>query len=176
MAIYELDGISPKLPAHGQYWVAPDANLIGNVELGVQASVWFGATLRGDNEKITVGARSNIQEDCILHTDAGFPLEIGADCTIGHGVILHGCTLGDGVLIGMGAIVLNGAEIPDGCLVGAHALVTEGKVFEKNSLIVGAPARAVKVLEPEALARLKASAAHYAANARRFSAGLKKIG
>ena len=175
MAIYELDGVAPTLPSSGRYWVAPDANVVGNVELCEDANIWFGSTLRGDNEKITIGARANVQEGCIFHTDMGFPLTIGADCTIGHGVVLHGCTLGDGVLIGMGAVVLNGAKIPDGCLVGAHALVTEGKEFPENSLIVGSPAKAVKVLDEAAVARIKKSAAHYVSNSQRFKNGLREV-
>lgn len=176
MPLYALGDVAPKLPEDGRFWVAPDANVIGNVELGEDANVWFGATLRGDNEKISIGARTNVQEGCIFHTDMGYPLTIGADCTIGHGVVLHGCTLGDGVLIGMGAVVLNGAKIPAGCLVGAHALVTEGKVFEENSLIVGSPAKAVKVLDEASAARIKKSAAHYVANSQRFRAGLRAVG
>ena len=175
MPIYALGEVEPELPEHGRFWIAPDANVIGNVSLGVDVGVWFGVTIRGDNEKISIGARSNVQEGCIFHTDNGFPLTIGADCTIGHGAILHGCTLGNGVLIGMGAVILNGAHIPDGCLVGAHALVTEGKVFAPNSLIVGSPAKAVKELAPESAARLKAAAAHYVENARRFKAGLRQV-
>ena len=175
MPLYELDGVAPEVPADNSHWVAPDAHIIGNVRLGAGANIWFGATVRGDNERIDVGARSNIQEGCVLHTDMGFPLAIGEDCTIGHGVILHGCTLGNGVLIGMGAVVLNGAHIPDGCLVGAHALVTEGKSFPKNALIVGSPAKVVKLLGPESEARLKGSAAHYVENARRHKHGLRRI-
>ena len=175
MPLYCLDGISPKLPASGTAWVAPDANLIGAVTLGEEAGVWFGATLRGDNERITVGARTNIQEGCVLHTDMGFPLDIGEDCTIGHGVILHGCMIGAGTLVGMGAIVLNGARIGQNCLVGAHALVTEGKEFADGSLIVGSPARAVREMDAAARAKLMASAANYAGNARRFAKGLVKL-
>eukprot|EP01037_Dinobryon_pediforme_P015290 gene15290-biopygen9309 len=175
MPLYELDGRAPQLPDDGSHWVAPDANVIGNVTLGAGANIWFGATLRGDNERIDVGARSNIQEGCILHTDIGFPLTIGEDCTIGHGVILHGCTLGNGVLIGMGAVVLNGAHIPDGCLIGAHALVTEGKTFPAHSLIVGSPAKAVRQLDAEAVVRLMGSAAHYVKNAQRHKNGLRRI-
>ena len=175
MPLYSLDGVSPVLPVSGTAWVAPDANVIGAVTLDEDVGIWFGANLRGDNERITVGARTNIQEGCILHTDMGFPLDIGADCTIGHGVILHGCTLGAGTLVGMGAIVLNGAKIGKNCLVGAHALVTEGKVFEDGSLIVGSPAKAVRGLDDVARARLMASAANYANNARRFAKGLVRL-
>ena len=176
MPIFALDGIMPQLPADGHAWVAPDANLIGAVTLHEDASIWFGATLRGDNEPITIGARSNVQEGCILHTDIGFPLDVEEDCTIGHGVILHGCTIGAGTLVGMGAVVLNGARIGRGCLVGAHALVTEGKVFAAGSLIVGSPARAVRMLDAAAVAALLDSAARYVENGRRMARGLAKLG
>ena len=175
MPLYCLDGVAPLLPALGRFWIAPDANVIGDVALGEDAGVWFGATLRGDNERVSVGARTNIQEGCILHTDMGFPLVVGEDCTIGHGVILHGCSIGDGTLIGMGATVLNGARIGRGCLVGAQALVTEGKEFADGSLIVGAPARAVRQLDEAARARLLESAARYVANWRRMAAGLRGL-
>ena len=175
MPLYALDGISPDVPGDGRFWIAPDANVIGAVTLGEDASVWFGATLRGDNERITVGARSNVQEGCILHTDMGFPLAIGADCTVGHGVILHGCSVGDGSLIGMGAVVLNGARIGKGCLVGAHALVTEGKVFADGSMIVGSPAKAIRELDADARARLLASAANYVKASRRMAKGLARV-
>ncbi len=175
MPVYSLDDISPKLPAAGRYWIAPSAEVIGRVELGEDVGIWFGATLRGDNEWISVGARSNIQEHCMLHTDMGFPLTIGADCTIGHNAILHGCVIGDGALIGMGATVLNGAKIGAGCLVGANALVTEGREFADGSLIVGAPAKAVRVLSPEDRQRLLQSAANYVANWQRFGTSLTRL-
>ena len=173
--IYALGDVAPILPADGDYWVAPDANVIGDVALGQGASVWFGATLRGDNEPITVGARSNIQENSVLHTDIGSPLTIGADCTIGHKAMLHGCTIGDGTLIGMGASVLNGAQIGRGCLIGACALITEGKDIPDGALVMGAPGRVVRILDAEAQARLLLSAAGYAANARRFRVGLRAL-
>ncbi len=141
MPIYSLRGVRPALPAQGRYWIAPDANLIGDVRLAEDVAVWFGAALRGDNEPIVIGARTNIQDLCVLHTDLGSPLTIGEDCTIGHNVTLHGCTIADGSLIGMGAVVLNGAKIGRGCLVGARALVTEGKEFPDHTLIVGSPAQ-----------------------------------
>lgn len=175
MPIYALEDRSPRLPANDRYWLAPNATLIGDVVLGEDCGIWFGATLRGDNERIFVGARSNIQEGSTLHTDIGFPLDIGEDCTIGHNAILHGCTIGEGSLIGMGAIVLNGARIGRGCLVGAGALVTEGKTFADGSLIVGSPAKTVRTLDEAAIAALRRSAAGYVANARRFAAGLKRI-
>lgn len=172
--IYALDGILPDLAATA--WVAPDANLIGRVVLEDEASVWFGATLRGDNEEIRVGAGSNVQENCVLHTDIGYPLTIGANCTIGHKAILHGCTIGDGSLIGMGAIVLNGARIGRGCLIGAGALITEGKDIPDGALVMGAPGKVVRMLDPDAIARLLASAEGYRANARRFRSGLAPQG
>ncbi|HYC25312.1 MAG TPA: gamma carbonic anhydrase family protein [Roseiarcus sp.] len=175
MPLYSIDGRRPKLPANGRYWIAPDARVIGTVELGEDCGVWFGATLRGDTERITVGARSNIQEGCTLHTDIGFPLVIGEDCTIGHGALVHGCTIGDGSLIGMGAIVLNGAKIGRGCLVGAGALATEGKNYPDHSLIVGAPARVARALGEKEIAILRVSAAHYVENWRRFAKGLEAL-
>jgi len=171
--IYALDNREPQI--HPQAWVADSAQVIGDVVLGEGASVWFGAVLRGDNERIHIGARSNVQENCVLHTDMGFPMEVGADCTIGHGVVLHGCVIGPESLIGMGATVLNGARIGRNCLVGAGALVTEGKVFPDGSLIMGTPARVVRSLGTEELSRFKLSAAHYVDNARRFRAGLRPV-
>ena len=174
MAIYSLDGKEPTLP-DGFYYVAESAQVIGQVVLREGAGIWFGAVLRGDNEPITVGENSNIQENSVLHTDMGFPLTIGKGCTIGHSAILHGCTIGDNSLIGMGATVLNGARIGANCLIGAGALVTEGKVIPDNSLVVGSPARVVKSLGTDAEAMLKFSASHYVDNARRFSSGLKRL-
>ncbi len=171
--IWELDGSTPELPANGDFWVAPDANLIGRVVLGEGASVWFGSTLRGDNEPIVVGAGSNVQENCVMHTDPGFPLTVGAGCTIGHKAMLHGCTLGDNVLIGMGAIVLNGARIGENSLIGAGALITEGKEIPPGSLVMGAPGRVVRPLDGAAIEALRASARHYRENARRFRKGLR---
>jgi len=168
--IYALDGIRPQI--HPDTWVAPDANLIGRVVLEAGASVWFGATLRGDNEEIRVGAGSNVQENAVLHTDMGFPLTIGANCTIGHKAMLHGCTIGDGTLIGMGAMLMNGSRIGRGCLIGAGALITEGKEIADGSLVMGAPGKVIRLLDAEARARLLRSAAGYQANMRRFRAGL----
>ena len=176
MAIYELDGQRPDLPADERYWIAESAAVIGTVRLKRDASVWYGASLRGDNEWVEIGERSNIQENCILHTDIGFPLTIGAGCTIGHSVILHGCTIADDSLIGMGAIVLNGVKIGRHCLVGAGAVVTEGKEFPDNSLIVGAPARAVREVNEKILQLIAESADFYVNNWRRYRKGLKKIG
>lgn len=171
--IYALDGHAPLI--HPDTWVAPDANLIGKVVLEEGASVWFGATLRGDNEEIRVGAGSNIQENSVLHTDMGYPLVIGANCTIGHRAMLHGCTIGEGSLIGMGATILNGAKIGKGCLIGACALITEGKEIPDGSLVMGAPGKVVRMLDETARAGLLASAAGYQANMRRFRAGLTPI-
>ncbi|WP_308914881.1 gamma carbonic anhydrase family protein [Jannaschia sp. LMIT008] len=171
--IWELDGVRPTVEDGA--WVASDANVIGDVVLAAQSSVWFTATLRGDNERITVGRGSNVQEGCILHTDMGFPLTIGPDCTIGHGAILHGCTLGRGVLIGMGATVLNGAVLGDGCLVGAGALVTEGKTFPPGTMILGAPAKGVREMDVAVREQLLDSAVGYRRNAARFAAGLRPI-
>jgi carbonic anhydrase/acetyltransferase-like protein (isoleucine patch superfamily) len=175
MPIYALGEFAPTLPAPDRFWVAPDANVIGKVELGEDVGIWFGATLRGDNEPITVGARTNIQEGVMVHTDPGFPVSIGADCTIGHHAIVHGCTIGDNSLIGMGATILNGAKIGRNCLVGANALVTEGKEFPDNSLIVGSPAKAIRVLDDEAAGRLTSSAARYVHNWKRFKAELRDV-
>ncbi len=175
MALYALDQVSPELPASGRYWIAPDAHVIGHVRLGEDVGIWFGAVLRGDNDLIDIGARSNIQDGALLHTDVGVPLTLGADVTIGHHAILHGCSIGEGSLIGMGATVLNGAVIGKGCLVGANALVTEGKVFPDYSLIVGSPAVVKRTLDPAAVANLRASAAGYVRNWQRFQAGLVRL-
>ena len=171
--IYALDGIAPTIDAMA--WVAPDATVIGKVVIGPGASVWFGAQIRGDNEVITVGAGSNVQENCVLHTDMGYPLTIGANCTIGHKAMLHGCSIGDDTLIGMGATILNGAKIGSGCLIGACALITEGKDIPDGSLVMGAPGKVVRQLDATARAKLLASAASYQANARRFRAGLTRV-
>lgn len=173
MPIYELDG---KVPVIGSgVWIAPDAHVIGEVVLGDDVGVWFGTVVRGDTSLIAVGRGTNVQDGTMLHSDYGVPLTIGEDCTIGHHAILHGCTVGNRVLVGMGATVLNQAVIGDECVIGANALVTEGKAFEEGSLIVGAPARATKTLDPDKRAFLKASAEHYIANAHRFAKGLKRI-
>ena len=173
MPIYELDG---KVPVIGNgVWIAPDAHVVGEVVLGDDVGLWFGTVIRGDTSLITVGNGTNVQDGTMLHSDYGVPLTIGEHCTIGHHAILHGCTVGNRVLVGMGATVLNQAVIGDECVIGANALVTEGKVFEAGSLIVGSPARAVKTLDPDKRAFLKASADHYIANAHRFAKGLKRI-
>ena len=175
MPTYALDDHAPILPEAGDYWIAPDAHVIGRVRLASGVGIWFGAVLRGDNELIDIGERSNIQEGAMLHTDRGFPLTIGPDATVGHHAILHGCTVGAGSLIGMGARVMNGARIGAGCLVGAGALVTEGKVFPDGALIVGSPAKAVRELDAAAIEGLRQAALGYVANQRRFAAGLRRI-
>ncbi|HEY0329846.1 MAG TPA: gamma carbonic anhydrase family protein [Rhodopseudomonas sp.] len=176
MAIYQLDGQSPELPADGSHFIADNAAVIGKVRLHASVNVWFGAVLRGDNEWIEIGAGSNVQDNATCHTDPGYPLSVGRNCTIGHNVILHGCTVEDNVLIGMGAIVMNGARIASGCVVGAGAVVTEGKVFAERSLIIGSPAKAIRTLEPEQVAKLTAGAGFYVLKAARYSKGLSKIG
>ena len=173
MAIYELDGVAPRVAASA--WVADTAQVIGNVVLGENASVWFGTVVRGDAEAITIGAGTNIQDASVLHADFGQPLVVGERVTVGHQVMLHGCTIGDETLIGIGAIVLNGARIGKNCLVGAGALVTEGKEFPDGSMIIGSPTKAVRELSPEQIEGLRQSARHYMDNARRFQSGLRKL-
>lgn len=175
MPLYALGDRVPALPADDRYWIAPNAQVIGRVEIGADVGIWFGAVLRGDNEPITIGAGTNIQENTVIHTDPGKPVMIGEGCTIGHGAIIHGCAIGDNSLVGMGATVLNGAVIGRNCLVGANALVTEGKVFPDNSLVVGAPARVVRTLDEAAIAGLKASAESYVRNWKRFKTELRRI-
>ncbi|MEJ2116965.1 MAG: gamma carbonic anhydrase family protein [Alphaproteobacteria bacterium] len=172
MPIYELDGVAPELPPEGQFWVAPDAVLIGRVRLAANASVWWGALLRGDNELIHIGAGTNVQDLSIMHTDMGFPLTIGANCTIGHRVMLHGCTVGDNTLVGIGATVMNGTRIGKNCIIGAHTLLTEGKDIPDNSLVMGAPGRIVRQTTPEDAASITGSATHYQENWRRYARGL----
>jgi len=171
--IYALDGVAPEIAEDS--WVAPDANLIGRIVLETGASVWFGSTLRGDNEEIRVGAGSNVQENCVFHTDMGYPLTIGANCTIGHKAMLHGCTIGDGSLIGMGATVLNGAKIGKGCLIGAGALIPEGKEIPDGSLVMGMPGKVVRDLDAAAQEKLLASAEHYRQRMRRFREGMRPV-
>ena len=173
MALYELDGLTPQVAASA--WVADNAQVIGNVVLAEDSSVWFGVTLRGDTETITVGRGSNIQDGSVLHADVGFPMTVGENVTVGHQVMLHGCSIGDGSLIGIGAVVLNGAKIGKHCLVGAGSLVTEGKEFPDGSMILGSPARVAKTLTPEQIEGLRMSAKHYTDNAARYRKTLKKI-
>ena len=174
MPLYAIAGQQPTL--HPSAWVAPSADLIGDVQLGEVASVWFGAVIRADNTPIVVGERSNVQEGAMLHSDPGSPCTVGQGCTVGHHAILHGCTLGNNVLVGMGATVLNRAVIGEDCLIGAGALVTEGKSFPPGHLIIGAPARAVRALDAGAIAALRLSAAHYAQRARDYADGLVRVG
>jgi carbonic anhydrase/acetyltransferase-like protein (isoleucine patch superfamily) len=174
MAIYELDGDAPRIADSA--WVADSAQVIGRVALEEGASVWFGAVLRGDNEWMRIGRGSNVQDGSVLHSDPGFPLTLGDDVTVGHQVMLHGCTVGDGSLVGIHAVVLNGAKIGRHCLVGAGALVTEGKEFPDGSLIMGSPAKLVKQLTPDQFERIKHGAVRYVENAQRYRTGLKKIG
>jgi len=176
MSLFSLAGVAPSLPEDGSAYVAPGAQLIGDVRLGREASVWFNAVLRGDNEPITVGAGSNVQDGCVLHTDPGFPLEIGEDVTVGHMAILHGCSVGEGSLIGMGAVVLNGARIGPGCLIGAKALVTEGKEIPPGSMVLGAPGRVVKAFDDQAIEALRRACESYKAKIARYRAGLAEIG
>ena len=174
MALYQLDDLTPSL--HASAWVADSAQVIGDVALGEGSSVWFGVVIRGDTAAITVGAGSNIQDNSVLHADEGVPLVIGSNVTVGHQVMLHGCTVGDNSLIGIQAVVLNGAKIGKNCLVGAGSLVTENKEFPDGCMILGSPAKAVRQLSPEQIEGLNMSAKHYMDNARRYQAGLKKLG
>ncbi len=173
MSIYALGEHRPQI--HVDTWVAPDANLIGKVVLEEGASVWFGVTIRADHEEIRIGRGSNVQENVVMHIDAGYPLNIGENCTIGHKVMLHGCTIGDNTLIGMGATVLNGAKIGKNCLIGAGALITENKVIPDGSLVMGVPGKVVRELDAQAIQRLTASAKHYAENAARFRRDLEPL-
>ena len=173
MTLYALGADRPLI--HGDTWVAPDANLIGKVVLEEAASVWFGTTIRADHEEIRIGAGSNVQENCVFHVDAGYPLTIGTGCTIGHKVMLHGCTIGDNTLIGMGATVLNGAKIGANCLIGAGALITENKEIPDGSLVMGVPGKVVRELDAAAIDGLRASAAHYQENMRKFRETLARV-
>ena len=173
MAVYSLDGVRPQVAESA--WIADSAQVMGRVDLAADVSVWFGAVLRGDTEEMRVGRGSNIQDGSVLHSDVGKPLTVGDNVTVGHQVMLHGCTIGDDSLIGIGAVVLNGARIGKGCLVGARALVTEGKEFPDGSMILGSPAKVVRALSPGELAGLRSSASHYVDNARRFRDGLVRL-
>ena len=173
MTLYSLDGVSPQVAEDS--WVAPDANVIGKIVIEEGASIWFGATLRGDNEEIVIGKGSNVQENTIMHTDMGYPLTVGEGCTIGHKALLHGCTIGDNTLIGMGAVILNGAKIGKNCLIGANALITENKVIPDGSLVMGSPGKVVRELDEQGIQGLRSSALNYQQNMRRFRAGLAQI-
>ena len=175
MTIYALGDSKPQLPPQGEYWVAPSASVIGNVILHPNASVWFGAVLRGDNDPITVGPDSNIQDGSVLHTDMGSPLTLGRGVTVGHKAMLHGCEVGDYSLIGIGAVVLNGVKIGRNCIIGANALITEGKVIPDNSLVMGQPGKVVRDRDPAHIAVLQMSAEHYVQNWKRFAAGLRPL-
>ena len=172
MTLYTLDGVTPRTPGPNRYWVAPNATVIGNVEIGDDASIWFGAVVRGDLDVIRIGAGSNIQDGSVLHTDPGLPLTLGENCTVGHMAMVHGCTVGQGCLIGIGAIVLNGAVIGEQCLVGAGTLVAEGKTFPARSLILGTPGRVVRALTEDDLARMQKTARGYQDRWKRYVAGM----
>lgn len=175
MTVYALEDLEPTLPAEGRYWIAPSAAVIGMVTLGEDVSIWFGAVLRGDNEPIVLGARTNIQEHVVIHTDPSFPCTVGPDCTVGHRAILHGCTLGANTLVGMGAIVLNGAKVGDNCLIGAGALVAEGREIPDNSLVLGMPGKVVREVNEEQIAIAKRAGASYVARSKRFATGLREL-
>lgn len=175
MALYELDGTGVETPADGSYWVAPNAVVLGKVALETDVSVWFGAVLRGDNELIRVGARSNVQDGCVLHTDPGYPLDIGEDCTVGHMVMLHGCTIGARSLIGIGSIILNGARIGEECLIGANTLIPEGKVIPPRSMVLGSPGKIVRELSDDDVRRFGGAAGRYVNNWKRYKAGFRPM-
>ncbi|MCB1470879.1 MAG: gamma carbonic anhydrase family protein [Rhizobiaceae bacterium] len=175
MPIFALDDSRPEFADEESVWIAPDASIIGKIVIGRNVNIWFGSVLRGDNEPIRIGDDTNVQEQTIMHTDIGCPLTIGYGCTIGHRALLHGCTIGDNTLIGMGAIILNGAKIGNNCIVGAGALITERKEFPDGSMILGSPAKAVRQLDDATIAGLRRSAAHYVENSRRFKGGLSRI-
>jgi carbonic anhydrase/acetyltransferase-like protein (isoleucine patch superfamily) len=174
--LFELDGVAPSLPEDGSAWIAPGAVVIGNVTLAPGVSIWFNAVLRGDNEPITIGRDSNVQDGCVFHTDPGFALSIGADVTVGHKAILHGCTIGDGCLIGMGAVVMNGARIGRSCLLAANALVTEGKEIPERSLVVGQPARVARALDDATVRLIREASVRYRARQQQYRAGLRRLG
>ncbi len=175
MTVFALGEATPVLPDTGACWIAPSASVIGRVRLGHNASVWFGAVVRGDNDLILIGENSNVQDGAVLHTDPGLQLTIGRNCTIGHKAILHGCTIGDNTLIGMGAVILNRAMIGRNCLIGANALITEGKVIPDNSLVMGQPGKVAGELSAEAISRLTVSAENYVRNWQRFAADLRSV-
>ena len=172
MTLYSLDGVAVETPASGHFWVAPNAIVIGRVAIEEDASVWFNAVVRGDNEPIRIGKGSNVQDGCVLHTDPGFPTTIEEGCTVGHLVMLHGCTIRRGSLVGIGAIVLNGAEIGEDCLIGSHALVPEGKVIPPRSVVMGTPGKIVREVNEDDIARMRMSAEEYQRNWKRYAGGL----
>jgi carbonic anhydrase/acetyltransferase-like protein (isoleucine patch superfamily) len=175
MTVYSLADKKPQLPADGEYWIAPNATVIGDVTLKSGASIWFGAVVRGDNDPIVIGENTNIQDGSVLHSDPGEPLIIGANVTVGHMAMLHSCTIGDGTLIGIGAVVLGRAQIGKNCLIGANALITEGKVIPDGSLVMGQPGKVVRTLEPGQIAALEASAEHYVQNWKQYAASLHPV-
>jgi len=173
MSLYTIDGIRVELPDEGHYWVAPNAILIGRVKLRKNASVWFNTVIRGDNDIIDIGERTNIQDSCVLHTDKGYPMVIAEGCTVGHMAMLHGCTIGPNTLIGIGATLLNGSRIGANCIIGAHSLVTEGKEIPDNSMVMGAPGKVVRQLSDEDAQHLKKLSQHYVDNSARYNAGFQ---
>jgi carbonic anhydrase/acetyltransferase-like protein (isoleucine patch superfamily) len=175
MAVYALGNLEPVLPKSGQYWIAPSASVMGEVVLKENASVWWGATLRGDTDRLEIGENSNVQDGSVLHADKGFPLTIGKNVTVGHLVMLHGCTIGDGSLIGIGSVILNGAKIGRNCLIGANCLITEGKEIPDNSVVMGAPGKVVREADPHQAKRLEASAMHYVENWKRYRSDLREV-
>ena len=175
MSVYNLGDVTPELPNDDEYWVAPNASVMGRVILKKNASVWFGATLRGDNDPIIIGENSNVQDGSVLHTDLGSPLVIGSNCTIGHLVMLHGCTIGNNCLIGIGSVVLNGAQIGDNCLIGANSLIAEGKVIPPNSMVLGSPGKVVREISGEQAVHLGRGAKSYVRNWKRFKAELREV-
>ena len=174
MPIYSLGTLTPKIDP--QSWIAPNAALMGNVEIACNVSIWWGATLRGDMDLLSIGENPNLQDGTVVHTDPGIPVLIGKNVTVGHRVILHGCTVGDNSLIGMGATLLNRAVIGKNCLIGANSLIPEGRVIPDRSLVVGSPGRIVRELSDEEVANLQKSADRYAENWQRFARELKLIG
>jgi carbonic anhydrase/acetyltransferase-like protein (isoleucine patch superfamily) len=174
MALYELDGIRVEVPANGRYWVAENATVLGRVLIEEDASIWFNAVVRGDTEPIRIGARTNVQDGCVLHTDVGFPLSIGAEATVGHGVILHGCSIGSGSLIGIGAVVLNGARVGEDCLIGSHALIPEGKVIASRSVVMGSPGKVTREVNERDLARMRESFADYVSRSKLYAGGFRR--
>ncbi|MEZ5842307.1 MAG: gamma carbonic anhydrase family protein [Hyphomicrobiaceae bacterium] len=176
MALYELDGMRPQVPASGGYWIADNATVLGNVVIEEDVGIWFGAILRGDNERMLLKRGCNVQDGSVFHTDPGFPLTVGVDCTIGHMVMLHGCTIGNGSLVGIGAIVLNGAVVGEDCLIGAGALIPEGKVIPPRSLVMGTPGKVVREMADEDIAKLRIAASNYQARWRRYKAKFRPFG
>ena len=175
MAVYALGDVAPELPSDGSYWIAPSAQVMGRVKLETNASVWWGAVLRGDNELITIGENANVQDGSVLHTDMGSPLTIGKNVTIGHMVMLHGCTIGEGTLIGIGSVVLNNTKIGKNCLIGANTLIPEGKEIPDNSMVLGSPGKVVRELGEDNAKMLEASAQHYVENWQRYARELRQI-